>query len=65
MSTLRISLLAAIFAFAVTAPKPIIVVGVAGPMSGSQCRLGEQFRRGAEKAVADYQCGGWAFSIRS
>jgi branched-chain amino acid transport system substrate-binding protein len=30
-----------------------IVVGVAGPMTGSEAAIGEQMRRGAEKAVAD------------
>jgi len=58
MSTLRISLLAAIFAVAVTAAKADIVVGVAGPMSGSNAAFGEQFKRGAEKAVADINAAG-------
>jgi len=30
-----------------------ILIGVAGPMTGSNAAFGEQFRRGAEKAVAD------------
>src|ERR1700752_4141387 len=58
MRTLRISLLAALFAVAVTAAEADIVVGVAGPMSGSNAAFGEQFRRGAEKAVADINAAG-------
>jgi branched-chain amino acid transport system substrate-binding protein len=58
MSTLRISLLSAIFVFAVTAAEADIVVGVAGPMSGSNAAFGEQFKRGAEKAVADINAAG-------
>ena len=30
-----------------------IVIGVAGPMTGSEASIGEQMRKGAEKAVAD------------
>ena len=58
MRTLRISLLSVLLALAVTAAKADIVVGVAGPMSGSNAAFGEQFRRGAEKAVADINAAG-------
>ena len=35
-----------------------IVIGVAGPMTGSEAAFGEQFRRGAEKAVANLNAKG-------
>jgi branched-chain amino acid transport system substrate-binding protein len=35
-----------------------IVVGVAGPMTGSEAAIGEQMRKGAEKAVADVNAAG-------
>ena len=35
-----------------------ISIAVAGPMSGEYARFGEQFRRGAEKAVADINAAG-------
>ena len=35
-----------------------IVIGVAGPMTGSTAAFGEQFRKGAEKAVADINAAG-------
>src|SRR5262245_39632672 len=53
MRALRVSFVSAILTFAVTVANADIVVGVAGPMSGSNAAFGEQFRRGAEKAVAD------------
>ena len=58
MGTFRISLLSAVFAFTVSAANADIVIGVAGPMSGSNAAFGEQFRRGAEKAVADINAAG-------
>src|SRR4051812_10054453 len=35
-----------------------IVIGAAGPISGQNADLGEQLRRGAEKAVADINSAG-------
>jgi branched-chain amino acid transport system substrate-binding protein len=35
-----------------------ITIGLAGPMTGSEAAIGEQFRRGAEKAVADINAKG-------
>ena len=35
-----------------------IVIGAAGPMTGAEAAFGEQFRRGAEKAVADINAAG-------
>ncbi len=35
-----------------------IVIGVAGPMTGSEASIGEQMRKGAEKAVADINAAG-------
>jgi len=35
-----------------------IVIGVAGPMTGSEAAFGEQFKRGAEKAVANLNANG-------
>jgi branched-chain amino acid transport system substrate-binding protein len=35
-----------------------IVIGVAGPMTGSEAAFGEQFQRGADKAVADINARG-------
>jgi branched-chain amino acid transport system substrate-binding protein len=35
-----------------------IVIGAAGPMTGAEAAFGEQFRRGAEKAVADINANG-------
>jgi branched-chain amino acid transport system substrate-binding protein len=38
--------------------KDVIVIGVVGPMTGSEAAFGEQFKRGAEKAVADINAHG-------
>jgi branched-chain amino acid transport system substrate-binding protein len=35
-----------------------IVIGVAGPMTGSEASIGEQMKKGAEKAVADINAAG-------
>src|SRR5262249_50820504 len=35
-----------------------ITIAVAGPMTGSNAAFGEQFRRGAERAVADLNAKG-------
>ena len=58
MNALKISLLSAVLTFAITAAEADIVIGVAGPMSGSNAAFGEQFRRGAQKAVADINAAG-------
>jgi len=54
---MKLRLSAVLMALALTAvlaipAKADIVIGVAGPMTGSEAAFGEQFRRGAEKAVA-------------
>jgi branched-chain amino acid transport system substrate-binding protein len=41
-----------------------ILIGVAGPMTGSNAAFGEQFRRGAEKAVADLNAKGGVLGQR-
>src|SRR5215813_13184390 len=41
-----------------------IVIAVAGPMTGSNAAFGEQFRRGAEKAVADLNAKGGVLNQR-
>ena len=41
-----------------TEKKDVIVIGVAGPMTGSEAAFGDQFKRGAEKAVADINARG-------
>lgn len=53
-------LLAALAASLVSAQvaKADIVVGVAGPLTGSEAQFGEQFRQGAIKAVADINAKG-------
>jgi branched-chain amino acid transport system substrate-binding protein len=54
-----LSLLSAILSLAfMTGVQADIVIGVAGPMSGSNAAFGEQFRRGGEKAVADINARG-------
>src|SRR3970040_1078974 len=58
MNALKVSLLSAVLTFAITAAEADIVIGVAGPMSGSNAAFGEQFRRGAQKAVADINAAG-------
>src|SRR5215471_12891321 len=58
MKHFRVCLFAAVVCLAATAVRAEIVVGVAGPMTGSNAAFGEQFRRGAEKAVADLNAKG-------
>jgi branched-chain amino acid transport system substrate-binding protein len=41
-----------------TAAKADYIVGVAGPMTGSEAQFGEQFRRGATKAIEDINAKG-------
>ncbi|HSV28349.1 MAG TPA: branched-chain amino acid ABC transporter substrate-binding protein [Candidatus Omnitrophota bacterium] len=45
-------------ALGATAARADILIGVAGPMTGSEAQFGEQFRQGAEKAVADINAKG-------
>ncbi|WP_207457789.1 branched-chain amino acid ABC transporter substrate-binding protein [Azospirillum sp. SYSU D00513] len=55
----KLSLLAAAAATVLsTSAYADIVIGVAGPMSGSEASFGEQFRKGAEQAVADINAAG-------
>lgn len=60
MSKFKNVLLAAAATIAIsgTAAKADILIGVAAPMTGSEAAFGEQFRRGAEKAVADINAKG-------
>jgi branched-chain amino acid transport system substrate-binding protein len=58
MNRFRFSLFAAAFCLVTTAARADITIGVAGPMTGSNAAFGEQFRRGAEKAVADLNAKG-------
>src|SRR3954471_23184495 len=54
-----------VIALAAAAPaRADIVIGVAGPMTGSNAAFGEQFRRGAEKAVADLNAKGGVLGQR-
>jgi branched-chain amino acid transport system substrate-binding protein len=46
------------FTLALTAKAADISIAVAGPMTGSEAAFGEQFRRGAEKAVANINAHG-------
>jgi branched-chain amino acid transport system substrate-binding protein len=41
-----------------TAAKADYIVGVAGPLTGSEAQFGEQFRQGATKAIADINAKG-------
>lgn len=60
MTTIKSVFLAAVAAstIAATAAKADIAIGVAGPMTGSEAVFGDQFRRGAERAVADINAKG-------
>lgn len=60
MNRIAIALAAILFAASVQScsKKDTIVIGVAGPMTGSEAAFGEQFKRGAEKAVADINAHG-------
>src|SRR5258705_1181612 len=63
MNPFRAALFAAILAAASPA-RADILIGVAGPMTGSNAAFGEQFRRGAEKAVADLNAKGGVLGQR-
>jgi len=54
---LALSVTAAVL-FAGTPARAEITIGVAGPLSGSEAAFGEQFRRGAVKAVEDINAKG-------
>ena len=60
MNRISASLLAALAVtfLGIGAAEADISIGVAGPMTGSTAAFGEQFRRGAEKAVADLNAKG-------
>src|SRR6185503_10870814 len=58
MCRLSLSLLALALSLASGIARADIVIGVAGPMTGSNAAFGEQFRRGAERAVADLNAKG-------
>jgi branched-chain amino acid transport system substrate-binding protein len=59
-SRTRTLALAAAFAaaMAIGEARADIAIGVAGPLTGSEAAFGEQFKRGAEKAVADINAKG-------
>jgi branched-chain amino acid transport system substrate-binding protein len=50
--------LAAVLALGTGAARADITIGVAGPMTGPEAQFGEQFRQGADKAVADINAKG-------
>jgi len=54
----RIAAIAVVSLLAACSQTDELVIGVAGPMTGSYAAFGEQFRRGAEKAVADINAAG-------
>ncbi len=56
MHSFRVALFALMFCAAPA--RADIVIGVAGPMTGSNAAFGEQFRHGAERAVADLNAKG-------
>jgi len=58
MKWFGVSLFAVALSFAPLAARADITIGVAGPMTGSNAAFGEQFKRGAEKAVADINAKG-------
>jgi branched-chain amino acid transport system substrate-binding protein len=61
MNRIAIALAAALIAAATLScskKEDVIVIGVAGPMTGSEAAFGDQFKRGAEKAVADLNAKG-------
>jgi branched-chain amino acid transport system substrate-binding protein len=64
MTSLKTVLLAAVAVSALTSTaltgtaQADVVVGVAGPMTGSNAAFGEQYKRGAEKAIADINAKG-------
>lgn len=63
MKTVVLALIAGMM-LATSAASADILIGVAGPMTGSNAAFGEQFRRGAEKAVADLNSKGGVLGQR-
>ena len=64
MKRFSVSVLAAVLCFATGAARADITIAVAGPMTGSNAAFGEQFKRGAEKAVADLNAKGGVLKQR-
>ena len=64
MRLLHARLLAVILGLLTSAAHADITIGVAGPMTGSNAAFGEQFRRGAERAVADLNAKGGVLGQR-
>jgi len=64
MKRFSVSVLAAVLCFAAGTARADITIAVAGPMTGSNAAFGEQFRRGAEKAVADLNAKGGVLKQR-
>jgi len=58
------SLFALALSLAASTARADIVVGVAGPMTGSNAAFGEQFRRGAERAIGDLNAKGGVLGQR-
>lgn len=60
MNFAKLTMVAALLAGVVgcSQQETTIKIGVAGPITGSEAVFGEQFRRGAEKAVADLNAAG-------
>jgi len=59
LASLALSLTAAAFVTACSEAQPeTIAIAAAGPMTGAYATFGEQFRHGAEKAVADINAAG-------
>ena len=59
MKKLRVALITAgLFSAAAPAANAEVLIAVAGPMTGQYASFGEQFKRGAEMAVADINAAG-------
>ena len=64
MRLYRLALFTVVVALSAGAARADITIAVAGPMTGSNAAFGEQFRRGAEKAVADLNAKGGVLNQR-
>src|SRR6266446_8990784 len=64
MRWFNVSLFAVALSLAPLTARADITIGVAGPMTGSNAAFGEQFKRGAEKAVADINARGGVLGQR-
>ena len=60
----KLIMLTVAIAFAATAARADITIGVAGPITGSNAAFGEQFRHRAEKTVADLNAKGGVLNQR-